>query len=133
MMTPERLRALAGVDRLPLFTDVDALNRSLQRHHPADLRAAGVGGSVLADVAIDEHGEVQAVTIVPRPSTAHVTMVMVEEDGTTRSVQPADNPAFGPAAEAALMETRFTPAMRDGQPVPFTLRMTVTFDPPAPG
>jgi hypothetical protein len=29
------------------------------------------------------------------------------------------------------METRFTPAMRDGQSVPFTLRMTLTFDPPA--
>lgn len=131
MMTPERLRELAGVDRLPMFVDPGELDRSMKRHHPADLRAAG--GSVLADVEVDAEGRVRSVTIVPRPSTAHMTMVLQEADGTTRTVQPGDDPAFGPAARAALMETRFTPALLDGHPVPFTVRMTLTFDPPASG
>ncbi len=95
-MTPERLRELAGVDRLPMFVDPEELDRSMKRHHPADLRA--VGGSVLADVEVDAEGQVRAVTIVPRPSTAQMTMVLQDADGTTRSVRSHDDPAFGPAA-----------------------------------
>jgi hypothetical protein len=54
-------------------------------------------------------------------------MVLQQADSSELTVHPGDDPAFGPAAEGALMETRFTPAMRDGQPVPFTMRMTISF------
>jgi outer membrane biosynthesis protein TonB len=129
-MEPEQLRQMMGVDRLPVFADPDALRRSMARHYPAELRAAGIGGSVLADVVIDAAGGVESVAIVPRPAGIRATMVLQAGDGSERRLQPNDDPAFGPAAEAALKETRFTPAMRDGQPVPFTLRMTIRFDPP---
>ena len=36
---------------------------------------------------------------------------------------------FGAAAEAALREVRFTPARRDGQSVPFEMRLTIVFTP----
>jgi hypothetical protein len=130
-MTAEELRRMTGVDRLPVFADMDALRRSMARHHPPALRDAGIGGSVLADVRIDALGGVEAVTIVPRPAEVRAAMVLQKADGTERAFQPHDHPAFGPAAEAVLMETRFTPAMRDGEPVPFTMRMTISFDAPA--
>lgn len=121
------LRRMTGVDRLPVFADAEALRRSMARHHPQDLREAGIGGSVLADVRIGAQGGVESVTIVPRPANLRAAMVLQEADGTERILHPTDDPALGPAAEAALMETRFTPALRDGVPVPFTLRMTVEF------
>ena len=39
------------------------------------------------------------------------------------------DPALGTAARAALREVRFAPAMRDGHPVPFRLRMSLRFTP----
>jgi outer membrane biosynthesis protein TonB len=131
-MTPDELRRTAGVDRLPAFADTDALRGAMRRHHPPALREAGIGGSVLADVDIDAHGTVQSVAIVPRPAGVRASMVLQAADGTERIVHPADDPAFGPAAEAALREMRFIPALRDGRPVPFTLRMTIRFDPHPP-
>jgi outer membrane biosynthesis protein TonB len=130
-MTAEELRRMMGVDRLPVFADAEALRRSMARHHPPDLRAAGIGGSVLADVHIDAEGGVASVTVVPRPAGIRAAMVLQRADGSERVLHPTDDPAFGPAAEAALMDTRFTPAMRDGQPVPFTMRMTISFDQPS--
>jgi hypothetical protein len=130
-MTAEELRRMTGVDRLPVFADREALRRSMARHHPPALRDAAIGGSVLADVRIDAFGGVEAVTIVPRPAEVRAAMVLREADGTERAVHPHDDPAFAPAAEAVLRETRFTPAMRDGQPVPFTMRMTISFDRPS--
>ena len=127
-MTPDELRQV-GVDRLPVFADADALRQSMRRHHPPELR--DIGGSVLADVEIDALGTVRSVTIVPRPAGIRAAMVLQQADGTERIVQPNDDPALGPAAQAALRETRFIPAVRDGAPVPFTLRMTIRFDPPA--
>lgn len=130
-MTPDELRRTAGVDRLPTFTDTDALRDAMSHHHPPALREAGIGGSVLADVAIDARGKVESVAIVRRPSEVRVAMVLQAADGTERILPPDDDPAFGPAAEAALREMSFVPALRDGQPVPFTMRMTIRFSPPS--
>jgi hypothetical protein len=92
-----------------------------------------VGGSVLVDVRVAADGGVEEVEVVPRPAGIHAAMILREPDGSSRRVEPNDDPAFGPAARAALMETRFTPALRDGRPVPFTMRMTIAFDPRSDG
>lgn len=113
-MTADELRRTTGVDRLPMFADTDALRGAMRRHHPPALREAGTGGSVLADVGIDARGIVESVTIVPRPAGVRASMVLQAADGTGRILHPADDPAFGPAAEAALREVRFIPALRDG-------------------
>lgn len=130
-MNPEQLRRLEGIDRLPFFENPVALKESMRSHHPPGLRDAGIGGSVLADVHIAADGTVEGVEIVERPREVRTSMILLEPDGSSRRFEPSDHPAFGPAARAALMETRFTPATRDGQPVPFTMRMTVAFDPPS--
>ena len=130
-MTPALLRQMTGVDRLPQPVDPAALQAALKRHYPPEVSADGVSGSVLLDVRVDEAGGVASVTAIDRPAGVHATMVLQERDGTERRVEPNDHPAFRPAAQAALRQVRFTPAMRDGRPVPFTLRMTVIFDPPA--
>ena len=42
-------------------------------------------------------------------------------------VVSASQPEFGPAAETALREWEFQPALRDGQPVPMTVRIPFSF------
>lgn len=121
---------MTGVDRLPVPADRAAFMASLAAHYPAAHRAAGVTGSALVDVAVDAEGKVAAVEVIPRPQGMNAILVLRGKDGTERQVTPQDDPAFGAAAQAALRGVRFTPAMRDGKPVPYTLRMTVTFDPP---
>jgi hypothetical protein len=49
-----------------------------------------------------------------------------------RELNATYDPAFGPAAQAALKEVRFLPAIRHGAPVPYTMRMTVEFTDPGP-
>lgn len=132
-MNPEQLRQMIGVDRLPMFENPDALREAMRRHYPAALQKAGIGGSALVEVHVAADGTVEGVDVVPRPTEVQAAMVLLKADGTTRPVEVNDDPVFGPVARAALMEMRFTPAMRDGQPVPFTLRMTISFDPRAKG
>jgi outer membrane biosynthesis protein TonB len=132
-MTPELLRQTTGVDRLPAPADRKAFMASIASHYPAVFRSAGIEGSALVDVAIDEGGSVYSVQIIQRPLAPRTIMVLRKPDGTERRVTPRDDPAFGEAAAAALKGVKFEPAMRDGQPVPFTMRMTVNFDPSARG
>jgi len=135
-LTPEALKAMAGITRLPRPVDAHALMDAIQRHYPANLRAAGVHGSVLVEVRIDEHGNVTAVEPVPRPpADVHYRAVVISRDPASGAetqrplMEPGEsNPAFEAAAGSALREVRFTPAEKDGKPVPFTLRMTVRFD-----
>lgn len=129
-MTPDQLRAMTGVDRLPAPSDKAAFMAALASHYPASHRATGESGSALVDVAIDDAGKVASVEIIQRPTGTNTILVLRERDGTERRVTPQDDPDFGAAAQAALRTVRFTPAMRDGKPVPYTMRMTVTFDPP---
>jgi outer membrane biosynthesis protein TonB len=130
-MTPEQVRQLTGVDRLPEVTDKAAFKAGIERHYPAELRLEGVSGSALIDVLVDAEGRVASATPIDRPAGMHAVMILEQKDGTQLRITPNDQPAFQAAAASALREVRFSPAVRDGQPVPFTLRMTVTFDPPA--
>lgn len=130
-MTPEQIRQTTGVDRLPEVVDKAALRASIERNYPAQLRAEQASGSALVDVLVDADGTVASATAIHRPFGNRAVMILEETDGTQRRITPNDHPAFQAAAVSALREVRFSPAVRDGQAVPFTLRMTVTFDPPA--
>ena len=72
--------------------------------------------------------------VYPPPATRGVVVraIGVDADGTTRELPrpgPA-SPELARAVEAALLGARFSPATRDGEPVPFPgLRMTVTVGP----
>lgn len=135
------VKAETGLDRLPQPRDPDALHRSLQRHYPSRFLAEGRRGAVLLDLRIDEQGVVRAVDVVTPPAaassgTAVTRAVLLDQDAKTgrtieRVVETRHDPAFGPAARAALLGARFSPAVRDGQAVAHTLRMTVEFAPPA--
>ena len=128
---PPALRAHTGLSHLPEPTSQAELAARLKHHYPARLLAQRVSGTTLVDVHVDARGRVQQVEVVPRPSSARqdVVAVLREEDG-SRVLKIDDRPEFGAAARAALRETRFLPALRDGKPVPYKLRMTVQFDPP---
>ncbi len=133
-LTPQALRAMAGVSQLPKPADKAAFLAAVNRHYPNKLRAAGRTGFVLLDVTIDETGGVQKVVVVPTPPGPVHHAVLIRRDASGREVQEpmADGESdseFGPPAEAALREVRFTPAVRDGVAVPFTMRMSIQFKP----
>jgi hypothetical protein len=60
-------------------------------------------------------------------------MILEERDGTRRVQDVRRDASAVPSAVAMLREVQFSPALRDGQPVAHTLRMTVTFTPDAAG
>jgi outer membrane biosynthesis protein TonB len=132
------VQAELGVTQLPRPRDHAAFTESLRRHYPAEFRAEWRTGAVLLDVTIDPQGSVRGVEVVPtaagEPDGTHRAVLLDRDPATGRTVerplQPKYDAAFGPAARAALREVRFTPALRDGQPVTHTLRMTVEFAPP---
>jgi outer membrane biosynthesis protein TonB len=132
----EQARAMTGLSHLPVPADNTAFDASLRRHYPPALLEKKLGGSVLVDLSIDEKGFVQNVDVIDGPArTPNIGTVLVDKDPRTgvtveREVVPTYNPAFGPAARAAMREVRFEPALKDGQPVPFKMRMTIAFDPP---
>lgn len=130
--SPE-MQARTGLSHLPEPADQPEFAARLRQHYPADLRAQGVSGSALLDVHVDAQGRVQDVDIVTRRQTAaHTTHRAVLQDrGGTRVLALNDRPEFAAAAQAALRATRFQPALKDGEAVPYRLRMTVQFTPDA--
>jgi hypothetical protein len=133
----EQVQQMTGLSHMPRPESVDALNRSLARHYPLELAGVRPRSLVLVDVQLDEQGRVRDVRPVDRPATApsNASMVLVDEvPGNNTPVERAHqgtyDATFGPAARAALREVRFQPALRDGRPVPYTLRMTVEFTSP---
>jgi outer membrane biosynthesis protein TonB len=133
-LTPEALRALTGVSELPAPLDKAALNAAMHRHYPPSLRERGVAGFVLVEVDIDETGVVRDVDVVTPPAASGSTRtvrVTRRADGSEQQEEMdyAHDPAFGPAAKAALREVRFSPAKRDGRPVAFKMRMSLRFNP----
>jgi outer membrane biosynthesis protein TonB len=136
-MTPEALRQMADVSELPRPVDKAALLRAVARHYPAELRSRAERALVLVDASIDATGEVTNVEVVQPPAgDVHHRAVIVSRDPATghetqRTLAGggAYDPAFGAAAQAAVREVRFTPAMRDGVAVPFRMRMSVEFTP----
>jgi hypothetical protein len=129
-MTPDQVRQLSGVDRLPDVVDKAALREVIAANYPEEMRPDAVSGSALVDVLIDSQGNVGSVTAIDRPGGIRSAMILQDKAGTQRTVTLNDHPQFQAAAVRALESVRFTPAMLDGKPVPYTLRMTVTFDPP---
>jgi outer membrane biosynthesis protein TonB len=135
------VQAASGLSHLARPRDLAALDERLRQHYPRELRASGRRGSVLLDVGVDARGVVTKVEVVaPPPEQAGVktTAVMMHKDPRTgvvveRIAEPNYDPAFGPAARAALRGARFWPAQRDGRPVASTIRMGVEFTPPAGG
>jgi hypothetical protein len=131
-----KLQELTGLTHLPLPADDALLGASLRRHYPRDLITQRIRASVLVDVRLDERGivqDVRAVSPVSLPNSADEHRMVVRErvngQVVEREVTPTYDFRFGPAAEAALREVRFLPALRDGRAVPHTLRMTVEFSP----
>jgi hypothetical protein len=127
-MNPEQMRQISGVDRPPLVRNPAAFKARIQQAYPTDQRAPG---SALVDVRVDEAGHVASVTPIDRPAGARAELILEQRDGSQRPVALYDHPSFQAAAVRALRDVEFSPAVRDGLPVPFTLRMTVLFDPPA--
>jgi hypothetical protein len=136
-LTAEGLREMTGVSALPRPVDQTALLRAVARHYPPDLRGRGERALVLVEALIDASGRVTDVEVVQPPAgdVHHRAVVVTRDPSTGRETQRtlADggphNAAFGPAAQAAVREVRFTPAMRDDQAVPFRMRMSVEFTP----
>lgn len=80
--------------------------RALQRNYPAMLREAGIGGSVVLWVRIDETGAVQ----------------------NTRVVTSSGYDALDQVAQQLMRETaRFSPALNRDQKVAVWIQLTVTF------
>ena len=135
--TSAALREATGLSHMPVPADKGALDASLRRHYPREQLGRTHGASVVVDVDLDEHGLVRGVRALPppvaAPGTTNQIVVLDKAPGSNTPVQRAVNltydGAFGPAAEAALREVRFRPALRDGTPVSYTLRMTVEFAP----
>jgi protein TonB len=73
--------------------------------YPATLRAQGIEGDVLVTVSIDAQGSVQQASVLRGSGHAE----------------------FDAAALSAARAERFTPATRDGTPVPYTLSYTYHF------
>jgi TonB family protein len=126
------LRAQTGLSHLPEPVDRAEFAARLESHYPARFRAERVSGTTLVDVHVDEQGRVGEVEVIQRPVSARVeaTAVLLDKDG-AHVMKLNDQPEFGAAAQAALRETRFLPALKDGKPVAYKLRMTVQFDPPS--
>ena len=131
-LTPELLRARVGVSQIPRPADQAAFLAAVKRHCPAALREQGRTGFVLVDVAVDATGAVEAVTAVPSPRGPPPAAVVARRDAYGGEVHATlggieSDPELGPAAEAALREVRFTPALRDAVAVPFMVRIGIQF------
>ncbi|HKP75810.1 MAG TPA: hypothetical protein VJT67_09735 [Longimicrobiaceae bacterium] len=136
-MSREALRQMTGVSELPRPVEKGALLQAVERHYPLDLHQRGERALVLVDASIDATGQVTDVEVVQPPAgDVHHRAVLLSRDSATggeiqRTLEESGSydPAFAPAARAALREVRFTPAMRDGVPVPFRMRMSIAFTP----
>jgi outer membrane biosynthesis protein TonB len=132
----EQARLASGLSHLPRPANLEAFNRSLARHYPGELIGVRPSSSVLVDVTVNKNGFVENVAVVDRPAVTTTRAVLIDRAPggnaeVTREAAAVYDTRFGPAAIAAVKEARFHPARRDGQPVPFTIRMSVEFTSPA--
>ena len=118
----------AGLSAFPRIRNPASIAASLRRHDP------GFGGTILLDVTIDATGTVRRVEVAPRGEGTHARAVLVDQtpdsDTVERPLVIRDNPALLDAARRVLQEVQFAPAEKEGRPVSYTLRMTLSFDPP---
>lgn len=100
----------AGGDPGEVFSlaDLDQRPRAIFQtppQYPAEFRRRGVAGTVTIAFTVDVHGRVAN----PR-------------------VERSTNPAFESPALEAVRQWRFEPGTRKGQPVPFRMRIPITFN-----
>lgn len=133
-----QVQEATGLSHLPAPESQEALAASMRRHYPARFIGVRPRSAVLVDVDVSEQGVVRDVRVVDRTGMddGDVRAVLLKKvPGTNqvveREVRTVYDAAFGPAAQAAVREVRFAPALREGRPVPYTLRMTVEFADPA--
>jgi hypothetical protein len=123
----------SGLSHIPRPERFAALQRSLAGHYPEQFIGLRPRTSALVDVVLDERGIVRDVKVPDRsgqPATVRkirVDRVPGSNTDVRREVDSTYDQAFGPAAAAALKGVRFLPGLRNGRPVPFTLRMSVEF------
>lgn len=89
----------------PELRDRSGFQRLLERRYPVMLREAGIGGTVLLWVFVDEGGSVRS----------------------TRVVQSSGYEQLDEAARAVMAEARFSPALNRDQRVPVWIQIPVTF------
>jgi hypothetical protein len=128
----EMARRMFGVDTVPRPAGPREVSDRLE-----SATAGFPRGAVLVDLDVDAGGVATGARVVdPPPATPGVVVraIGVGADGSTRELArpgPA-SPELARAVEEALLGARFTPATRDGEPVPFPgFRMTVAVGPPA--
>ncbi|MES2692721.1 MAG: TonB family protein [Verrucomicrobiota bacterium] len=80
------------------------LRESVRPEYPVAMRRYGISGNVIFDYTVDETGQVK-----------------------NPVVSESDNPAFDEPALAALLQWKYHPAMRNGQPVSSRVRQPVAF------
>ncbi len=102
-VTPNKVASLIPTDGVTL-TKPKRLS-ALQPEYPTVLKAQGVEGNVVVRVTIDEDGRVTNV----------------------RVVKGSGYDALDASARNAASRERFTPAMRNGEPIAYTLKYTYRF------
>jgi len=94
-------------DQLPVMQ-----NQKVPFHYPDALVASGARDSVILRIFIDSLGAV-------RPES-------------TRLERPSHYPALDTAALVGARDLVFTPARRQGHPMPVSIKLPVEFNPPPP-
>jgi len=91
--------------RRPEYADLEAARRLVERYYPPHLRQAGIGGTVMVWVFIDELGV--------------VANSLVQQSSGRRE--------FDEAAERVAWQIHFTPAINRGEYVPVWVAIPITF------
>ncbi|HEU4559000.1 MAG TPA: M56 family metallopeptidase [Longimicrobium sp.] len=100
---------LNQVDRAPEITNRQAMQRALERAYPPLLRDAGIEGMAVVQVVVGADGAPQNPTVLYSDSS---------------------HEAFRPAAIEVVKVARFSPAVKNGQPVRVKVVLPVAFHAP---
>jgi len=125
-LTSGQFRRMSGVDQLPRPKDPASLTSAVRLHD------SGIHGAIVVDVTFDTSGKVEKVEL-PRLPSGTAPRILQGHRGmplnTFKSVTFEHDPHLRDAAEAVLRSVEFTPALRDQEPVAYTMRMTIHFGP----
>jgi hypothetical protein len=96
----------------------------IERRYTRELQNAGVEGTVLVSLDIDEAGAVTRAAVIPvqRMPRSIKAQALPDAQGAANVLTappPTSHPALIDIAEAAARAERFHPATQDGRPVPF--------------
>lgn len=111
------------------------LNAALQRHAPVG-HVSAEPQAVVLEVTVTPQGVVRAAKAVAAPTphgekVVHLAVLRERQAGASavgeRPILFSTDPHLAQAAERAIREVRFEPALQDGVPVEATTRLMVTF------